>query len=82
MKISQPEEGMIEIHLCYEKQLFNNTQCIRVFGSQSNGKDLDIFKGFTIIHIGMDHLIFNKDQLFKIISKLMKEKIPFEITGS
>jgi len=73
---------MIEIHLCYKKQLFNNTHCIRVFGSQPNKKDLNIFEGFTIMHIGIDHLVFGVDKLFEIFSKLIKEKIPFEVTGS
>lgn len=72
---------MIEIHLCHNKQLFGGKKCIKVF-YDDNKRDFDIFKGCKIIHNGIDYLLFKRDRLFNILSKLIKNDIKFIITGS
>ena len=71
----------IEVHLNYNKGLFGKKRCVRVFYDKDK-RDFDIFRGCKIIHIGVDHLVFKRDRLFNILSKLVKNDIKFIVTGS
>lgn len=72
---------MLEVHLCFDKQLFRGDKCIRVFYAK-NGKEFDVFKGDIIMHRGVDHLVFAANNLFGVLSMLLRNKIDFRITGS
>jgi hypothetical protein len=78
--VVMPKNADVEVHLCLANQLFDNSQCLRVFADDK--RMFDVFTGDLIIHIGVDHLVFEKEKVWDILAKLIEKKINFIVTGS